>query len=93
MNPTTRRVDFFVLAVSVAALAATIGVVATTSMWDRRDATAAAFFFVFGLIAQLLGYTRGQGRLGTIAFLPFLAISALSPNGAPRAQRTRTPRA
>ena len=82
MNPTTRRTHLFVLAVSAAALAATFGVVSTTAMWDRRDATAAAFFFVFGLIAQLLGYTRGQGRVGTIAFLPYLAISALSPNGA-----------
>ena len=51
-------------------------------MWDRSDATAAAFFFVFGLIAQLLGFTRGQGRIGTIAFLPYLAVSALAPNGA-----------
>ncbi|MHB1312547.1 MAG: HD-GYP domain-containing protein [Gemmatimonadaceae bacterium] len=82
MNSITRRTQGYVLVVSAAALATTIVVVSTTKMWDRRDAIAAAFFFVFGLIAQLLGYTRGQGRTGTIAFLPYLAISALSPNGA-----------
>lgn len=51
-------------------------------MWDRQDATAAAFFFAFGLLAQFLGYRRGAGRIGTIAFLPYLSIAALSPNGA-----------
>lgn len=51
-------------------------------MWDRKDAVAAAFFFAFGLLAQFLGYRRGAGRIGTIAFLPYLSIAALSPNGA-----------
>ena len=82
MNPTTRRTHLYVLAVSAAALAATIFVVSTTKMWDRTDATAAAFFFLFGLIAQLLEFSRGKGRVATIAFLPYLAVSALAPNGA-----------
>jgi putative nucleotidyltransferase with HDIG domain len=51
-------------------------------MWDRKDAIAAAFFFCFGLLAQFLGYRRGAGRIGTIAFLPHLSIAALAPNGA-----------
>lgn len=70
------------LAVSVLTLLATVQVVRSSAMWDRKDAVAAAFFFAFGLLAQFLGYRRGTGRIGTIAFLPYLSIAALSPNGA-----------
>lgn len=51
-------------------------------MWQREDAYAAGFFFVFGLLAHVLGYRRGAGRIGTIAFLPYLSVAALAPNGA-----------
>lgn len=70
------------LAVSALTLLATVQVVRSSAMWDRKDAVAAAFFFAFGLLAQFLGYRRGAGRIGTIAFLPYLSIAALSPNGA-----------
>ncbi len=82
MNPTTRRTHLYVLAVSALTLLATVEVVRSSTMWDRKDAIAAAFFFAFGLLAQFLGYRRGAGRIGTIAFLPYLSIAALSPNGA-----------
>lgn len=82
MNSTTRRTHLYVLAVSALTLLATVEVVRSSAMWDRKDAIAAAFFFAFGLLAQFLGYRRGAGRIGTIAFLPYLSIAALSPNGA-----------
>lgn len=82
MNSTTKRTHLYVLAVSALTLLATVEVVRSSAMWDRQDATAAAFFFAFGLLAQFLGYRRGAGRIGTIAFLPYLSIAALSPNGA-----------
>ncbi len=81
-NSITRRTQLYVLAVSAVTLAVTIAVVRGTKMWDRHDAEAAAFFFFFGVLAQLLGYKRGHGRVGTIAFLPYLSVTALSPNGA-----------
>lgn len=82
MNSTTSRTHLYVLAVSALTLLATVEVVHSSAMWDRKDAIAAAFFFAFGLLAQFLGYRRGAGRIGTIAFLPYLSIAALSPNGA-----------
>lgn len=82
MNAITRRTHLFVLAVSTCALIATVEVVRTTSMWTRADAMASGFFALFGVLAQVLGYRRGSGRLGTIAFLPYLAVTALAPNAA-----------
>lgn len=70
------------LAISALTLLATVQVVRSSEVWDHRDAIAAAFFFAFGLLAHLLGYHRGAGRVGTIAFLPYLSIAALAPNGA-----------
>ncbi len=40
------------------------------------------FFFAFAVLAQVLGYRRGVGRIGTIVFLPYLSIAALAPNSA-----------
>jgi hypothetical protein len=77
-----RRIHLFVLAVSACALAATFGVVHSAESWNVKDAQAAVFFFLFGLLAQVLRYQRGQGRFGTIGFLPYLSISALAPNRA-----------
>ena len=82
VNQTSRRTHPYVLAISALTLIATVQVVRTASVWDHRDAIAALFFFAFGLLAQVLGYHRGTGRIGTIAFLPYLSIAALAPNGA-----------
>ncbi|HEY3285567.1 MAG TPA: HD-GYP domain-containing protein [Gemmatimonadaceae bacterium] len=82
MNSITRRTQQYVLAVSAVTLLATVLVVRRSNVWDHADAIAAAFFFAFGLLAQFLGYRRGAGRIGTIAFLPYLSIAALAPNGA-----------
>ena len=79
---TTRRTHIYVLAVSAITLAVTVRVVRVSGMWEHTEAVAAAFFFVFGLLAQGLGYRRGAGRIGTIGFLPYLSIAALSPNAA-----------
>ena len=82
MISTTRRAQIYVLGISTLTLIATVDVVRSAPVWDHRDAVAATFFFAFGLLAQFLGYRRGAGRLGTIAFLPYLSIAALAPNGA-----------
>jgi len=82
VNPTTRRTHFYVLAISALTLLATVQVVRVSAVWDHADAGAAAFFFAFGVLALVLGYKRGTGRIGTIAFLPYLSIAALAPNGA-----------
>jgi putative nucleotidyltransferase with HDIG domain len=71
-----------VLAISALTLIATLQVVHMSAVWDHSDAIAAGFFFAFGMLAHLLGYKRGAGRMGTIAFLPYLSIAALAPNGA-----------
>lgn len=68
--------------ISALTLIATVQVVRTTRMWDHTDTIAAGFFFSFGVLAQFLGYRRGAGRMGTIAFLPYLSVAALAPNGA-----------
>jgi hypothetical protein len=82
VNQTTRRIHVYVLAISALTLIATVQVVRTSRVWDQADATAAAFFFAFGVLAHVLGYRRGPGRSGTIAFLPYLSVAALVPNGA-----------
>jgi hypothetical protein len=82
VNQTTRRTHIYVLAISAITLLATVQVVRTSAVWNQADAAAATFFFAFGVLAQVLGYRRGVGRIGTIAFLPYLSIAALAPNGA-----------
>jgi len=82
MISTSRRAQLYVLSISTVTLLATVQVVRSGPVWDHRDAIAGTFFFAYGLLAQLLGYRRGAGRLGTIAFLPYLSIAALAPNGA-----------
>jgi HD-GYP domain-containing protein (c-di-GMP phosphodiesterase class II) len=82
LNQATRRIHIYVLAISAVTLIATMQVVRTSGVWDQVDAAAAAFFFAFGVLAHALGYRRGAGRAGTIAFLPYLSLAALVPNGA-----------
>lgn len=80
MKTTERHVRLYVLLVSVLALAATVVAASVLSPGDRRDWEAAAFFCAFGLLAHSLSYQTSRGRSGTIAFLPFLSIAALSPS-------------
>ncbi len=72
----------YVLLISIAALLAVAALSVFAGAWTRDDVTAAAFFASFGILAQVLGYQRSKGRSGTIAFLPFLSIAAVSPNSA-----------
>jgi len=41
---------------------------------------AVAFFTLFGLIASVLGYKTSKSTSGSIGFLPFLSVAAISPN-------------
>lgn len=43
---------------------------------------AALSFAVLGLLFQLVTYRKSKGAIGSIAFLPFLAVVVLSPNWA-----------
>ncbi len=72
----------YVLLVSIAALLAVAALSVFAGAWTRDDLGAAAFFASFGVLAHALNYQRSKGRSGTIAFLPFLSIAAVSPNSA-----------
>jgi putative nucleotidyltransferase with HDIG domain len=72
----------YVLLISIAALLAVAALSVFAGAWTWEDVIAAAFFASFGILAQVLGYQRSKGRSGTIAFLPFLSIAAVSPNSA-----------
>jgi putative nucleotidyltransferase with HDIG domain len=72
----------YVLLVSVAALVAVAALSVFAGSWTQEDVIAASFFASFGILAQALGYQRSKGRSGSIAFLPFLSVAAISPNSA-----------
>ena len=72
----------YVLLISIAALLAVAALSVFAGAWTRPDVIAAAFFASLGILAQVLGYQQLKGRAGTIAFLPFLSIAAVSPNSA-----------
>lgn len=72
----------YVLLISIAALLAVAALSVFAGAWTRQDVIAAAFFASLGILAQALGYQQLKGRSGTIAFLPFLSIAAVSPNSA-----------
>lgn len=77
-----KGIRLYVLFVSVAALFAAAALSIVAGAWSRDDVAAAAFFAGFGILAEALQYQRSRGRSGTIGFLPFLAIAAISPNSA-----------
>lgn len=62
-------------AVVAAAALAALGPVPTQEQW-----IAAAFFATFGLLAASLTYKTSTSTGGTIAFLPFLSVAAVTPN-------------
>lgn len=72
----------YVLLISIAALLAVAALSVFAGSWTTEDAQSAAFFAAFGILAQVLSYQQSKGRAGTIAFLPFLSIAAISPNSA-----------
>ncbi|MCX5761508.1 MAG: HD-GYP domain-containing protein [Gemmatimonadetes bacterium] len=72
----------YVLVISIAALLAVAALSLFAGAWTQKEVIAATFFASFGMLAQVLGYQRSKGRSGTIAFLPFLSIAAVSPNSA-----------
>ncbi len=72
----------YVLLISIAALLAVAALSVIGGPWTLGDVKSAAFFASFGILAQVLSYQQSKGRAGTIAFLPFLSIAAVSPNTA-----------
>lgn len=72
----------YVLLISIAALLAVVALSVVGGAWSLGDVRSAAFFASFGILAQVLSYQQSKGRAGTIAFLPFLSIAAVSPNTA-----------
>lgn len=74
------RIKIYVSTI-VAAAAALAGVLYDQSPGIRPDYMQAAFSFaLLGLLFQLVTYRKSKGAIGSIAFLPFLAIVVLSPD-------------
>lgn len=59
----------------VSAALVALGPAPTLDQWK-----AAGFFAAFGLLASTLGYRTSQTTSGSIGFLPFLSVAAVSPN-------------
>lgn len=76
-DPRVRRV---IEVVAAGAILATAALVAFGPMPDRGNWIASAFFATFGLLASGLAYKTSSETTGTIGFLPFLSVAALSPN-------------
>ena len=76
----TTKVRRIVTMVAAGALAATAAVVLWGGHPTSAEWQAAAFFTAFGLLASGLGYKTSSATTGSIGFLPFLSIAAISPN-------------
>ena len=74
---TVRRI---VSVVAAGAIFATAALVIWGGSPTGEEWTAAAFFTAFGLLASGLGYKTSSATTGSIGFLPFLSIAAISPN-------------
>jgi hypothetical protein len=74
---TVRRI---VSVVAAGAIFATAALVIWGGSPTGEEWKAAAFFTAFGLLASGLGYKTSSATTGSIGFLPFLSIAAISPN-------------
>lgn len=76
----TFKVRRIVAVVTVGAIFATVATVQWGGSPTPAEWEAAAFFTAFGLLASGLGYKTSSATTGSIGFLPFLSIAAISPN-------------
>jgi putative nucleotidyltransferase with HDIG domain len=73
------RSQLFVIAVCIAALAATILVLRIDVGLDDESLSAAGYFALIGVLAQASAYKLPNGGLGNISFVPFLSAVAIAP--------------
>ncbi len=74
------RIRLYVSAIVLAATGLTVFTYLQEPTARPDHLQAAVSFAVLGLLFQLATYRKTKGAIGTIAFLPFLAIVVLSPN-------------
>jgi len=75
-----RRIAAYVTGVGALAAIAVLGVYLFASAASAEAFKAAACFAILGFFAQALGHKIGGKAQGNTSFIPFLAISLLSPN-------------
>ena len=75
-----RKVQAYVAAVLVAAIATTVGLYVADPSVDPAHVRVALVFGALGVFTQFLSYQLTPGATGSIAFIPYLAIIATSPN-------------
>jgi putative nucleotidyltransferase with HDIG domain len=75
-----RKITTYVATICVFAAAAALGVHLLTSAATVQGIKAAACFASLGFFAQAMGHKIGGKTQGNTSFIPFLAISLLSPN-------------
>ena len=75
-----RSVRIYVGIVMIAAIAATVGLYMSAPTVDAAHVRVALVFFALGVFTQFLSYQLTPGATGSIAFIPYLAIIATSPN-------------
>ena len=76
----SRRVTLFIAFVVAAGLAATLGLFVRDPSVDSQYLRAAVVFFTLGTFAEFLSYELTKGAKGSVGFIPYLALVALSPN-------------
>ena len=77
---TNAKVRRAIEVVAAGAVVAAAALAALGPMPRKEHWFAAAFFAGFGLLASGLGYKTSRDTSGTIGFLPFLSVAAISPN-------------
>src|SRR5688500_6657384 len=75
-----RRIAAYVAGVGALAAVSVLGVYLFASDASPEAFKAAACFALLGFFAQALGHKIGGKAQGNTRFIPFLAISLLSPN-------------
>lgn len=76
----SRRVTLFVAFIVATAVVATIGLYANEPSVETAFFRAAVVFFTLGTFAEFLSYELTRGAKGSVGFIPYLALVALSPN-------------
>jgi HD-GYP domain-containing protein (c-di-GMP phosphodiesterase class II) len=74
-----QRVTRYVIGIAVLAAVTGAALTMAAPVLDVRQAEAAVYFAILGLLAHLLSYSVGQVIGGSSAFLPFLTAAVLAP--------------
>lgn len=78
-----RHVAAYVIAISILAVAALVGLIETSPINAADHLPAALSFAALGVLAQLLAHRLPNSAAGSIGFLPFLAAILVAPSWVP----------